>query len=207
VPAPTVENSPPTILLSGPEITPGERIRGPVSPLWIIPGDRDGADDIAVVRLEIESAVLTSLIVRPDSVSEPCRLVHYADMDTIDVMPLLSTTTFHSEFIVTRGSNGVYGRGLGYTDLIRGGLVDYAEEFGPRVKNCWSGSDHNLYFETFGLYPPAIPAARDVHVTYAEFSLSGVTFTVHDQSGASATVTFPDFTVYLTNGLEEATLP
>jgi len=199
-------NSPPTIILSGPEYDPGQRIPGPSPMLWVVAGDPDGAVDIATVFLHVDTVTLNESIVRPDSIPEPCRWVNFSDNDTINVMPLLTTTTFKVERPLSV-SLGVYGRTLSYADLIPGGLRSYAPEFGGWVKDCWSGSDYRLFFETFGLYPPALPAARDVHVTYVDLSLKGIRITVYDQSGASATQTFPDFDVFFTTGLEEATLP
>ena len=203
----TVENSPPVILSSTPDFDDGERFEGGAPDLWIVPSDPDGADDIAAVFFHIDTVTLNSLIVRPDSAPEPCRRVNYSDMDTINVWPLLNSTAFEMNTPLSRLGSGAYAVYLDYFDLTDGGLVGWADEFGPQVKGCGSGLDYNLFFEAFGLYPPALPAPRDVHVTYADFTLRGVTFTVYDHAGATATRTYPDLSVYFTNPTEEATLP
>ncbi len=206
VPPPSVENSPPKILLSGPEFDPGNPVQAPLPRIWVLASDPDGADDIAAVFFHIKSITLNSLIVRPDSATEECRIIHYADMDTINIMPLLESMVFTNDISLSK-FNGVYYHYIDYYNLTPGGISAQSSTFGQQVKECSYGTDYNLYLERFGLYPPALPAARDVHVTRADFSLTDISITVYDQSGATDTAVFPDLEVFFTNSLEEEILP
>jgi hypothetical protein len=207
LPSETTENSPPIIHMSGPEFDPNTPILGPIRKLWVVASDPDGEDDIAAVIFSIETIVLNSLIVRPDDAAEACRIVHYADMDTINIIPLLTTGTF-TMHIPLYGSRGFYHTYyLDYHELTPNGLRSQSNVFGSRVKDRSCGGDYDLYLDQFGLYPPALPAARDVYVTRADFLLKNMAITVYDHSGATATAAFPDLEVYFTNHLEEQTLP
>lgn len=202
------ENRPPQILLSGPEYDVTEPIEGPLPGLWVIAGDEDGAEDIAAVVLRISSIKLTNLIVRPDDASEECRRPFYADMDTINIMPFLIKNTFTvSALPLSRGTAGTYSAYLTYYLLTEGGIEQYSNYFGENVKSCRWARDYLYMIENFGLYPPALSQPRDVYVTYAEFLIGGISITVYDQAGETATETFPDFRGYFTNFLEEETLP
>ena len=199
-------NSPPRILLSGPELDAVNPIRGPLPTLWVIPSDPDGADDIAAVVLKVGTVTLNSMIVRPDSAEARCVWVHYAPMDTIDVLPFMTKRTFEV-LLPLRNDAGVYGSGLYYWTLTEGGLMAHSPVFGPYVKDCYSGVDYQYYLERGGLYPPAIAVPRDVHITYASLSLADISITVYDQSGATATATYPNVTVIFSNYKEDQVLP
>ncbi|MBI3004215.1 MAG: hypothetical protein HYY49_02220 [Ignavibacteriales bacterium] len=175
---------------------------------WVIAADPDGADDIVAVVLRISSISIVSLIVRPDDASQECSRPFYASMDTIDVLPYLKKRTFNIlNQPLQRGYNGAYTAYLSYSSLSEGGISNHADVFGQFVKFCRWGYDYLYMVEQFGLYPPALSSPRDVYVTYAEFFISGISMTVYDQSGATATVTFPDFYGIFTNTTEDQTPP
>ena len=202
------ENRPPTIPVWGDDYEAGSRIKYPLPQLWVVVADPDGADDVAAVILKIDSIRIVSLIVRPDDSSETCRRVFYAPLDTINVLPYLTKQTFSvPNKPLQRGTQGAYGTYLSYSLLTEGGISKHADEFGEHVKSCSWGYDYLYSVESFGLYPPALPSPRDVYVTYAEFFISGISFTAYDQSGATVTVTFPDFYAVFTNTTEDQTPP
>jgi hypothetical protein len=206
VPPQTEENSPPVILLSGPEFDPSEPIQGPLEKIWVLASDPDGADDIAAVIFRIDTITLNSMIIRPDSATEECRRIHYADNDTINIMPFLETTVFTIEISLYR-QNSLHSFYATYPAFFPNQMSALSPYFGRTVKDCSYGGDYNLYLDRFGMYPPAIAVARDVHVTRIDLSLHDISITVYDQSGATATVEYPDLEVFFTNATEEATLP
>ena len=200
-------NTPPQILLSGPEYDAGAHIESPLPQPWVIAADPDSADDIVAVVLRISSISLVSLIVRPDDSTQECSRPFYAPMDTIDVLPYLKKQTFSVLQPLPQSNDGAYHAYLSYSLLTDGGIANYGDAFGQFVKSCRWGNDYSYMIEHFGLYPPALPIPRDVYVTYAEFLISGITFTAYDRSGATATVTFPDFYGIFTNSTEDQTEP
>jgi len=200
-------NSPPQILLSGPDYVAGARIKSPLPQPWVIAADPDSADGIVAVVLKISSISLVSLIVRPDDSTLECSRPFYASMDTIDVLPYLKKQTFSVLQPLVQSNDGAYHAYLSYNLLSEGGIVNHGDVFGQVVKPCRYGDDYLSMVEHFGLFPPALPVPRDVYVTYAEFSISGITFTAYDRSGATATVTFPDFIGIFTNSTEDQTPP
>jgi hypothetical protein len=201
-------NRPPKILLSGPVYDSSAHFKNLLPQPWVIVGDSDGPNDIATVVLNVSSIKLVSIIVRPDDSTQPCSTPFYAPMDTINVLPYLKKQTFSiPNQALQQGGNGVYTAYLSYSLLTEGGLVNDANVFGQVVKSCRSGYDYLYMIEHFGLYPPALPSARDVYVTYVEFLISGISITVYDQSGASATVTFPDFYGVFSNSTEDQIPP
>ena len=202
------DNRPPTILVQGADYEPGAHIRAPLPQLWVIATDPDGADDIAAVVLSISSISIVSLIVRPDDSSEVCRRPFYAPMDTINILPYLTKQVFSIPNLpLNRSGQSVYSSYLSYTLLTEGGISSHGVTFGQDVKTCRWGFDYLYMIEDFGLYPPALPTPRDVYLTYAEFSISGIRFTIYDQSGATASVTFPDFYAVFSNSMEDQTPP
>jgi hypothetical protein len=202
------KNRPPQILLTGPEYETANPIKAPLPSLWVLAADPDGQADIAAVVLRISDITLNSVIVRPDDPGDECRRPFYADGDTVDITPYLRRTTFRvDDRVLWRGSEGTYGISLTYPLLTEGGLAKQGSVFGDHLKSCRWGYDYLYMVEEFGLYPPAISPPRDVYVTYADFSISGISVTVYDQSGATATKDFPDFRGFFTNSLEDYTLP
>jgi hypothetical protein len=173
----------------------------------VLATDPDGADDIAAVVLKISSIRLVSLIVRPDDATLECARPFYVPMDTINVLPYLKKQLFSANQPLRRGDQGTYAAYLSYSLLTEGGISNHGDEFGQYVKPCRYGDDYLYLVERFGLYPPALPLPRDVYVTYAEFFISGISITAYDQSGTTATVTFPDFYAVYTNSVEDQTLP
>jgi hypothetical protein len=201
------ENRPPSIILAGPDYDTANPVRAPLPSLWVVATDQDGAEDIAAVMLRVSHVTLNSVIVRPDDSAQECRQPYYADGDTINILPYLEKTTFHVEHPIARSDGGTYTISPSYRLLTEGGLVSHSSVLGQWVKACRWGRDYLYMLEDFGIHPPALSRPRDAYVTYADVSLRGITVTVYDQSGASATQTFPDFRGIFTNSLEEATLP
>ena len=205
-----LENRPPRIILSGYDYEATRTIRpmeGSFYGPWVLPADPDGKDDIAAVVLKLSNSVLISVIVRPDDSSQSCRRPFYAHMDTINILPYLWRDTFSVTDPLWRRDDDTYFSYLGYDLLSEGGLENHGDVFGKEIKSCYFGSNGGYMYEDFGLYPPALPQARDVFVTYAEFLVTGVSVTVYDQSGDSASVAFPDFRVIFSNDLEDQILP
>ncbi len=200
-------NRPPLIRLWGPEYDTTSPIKAPLQ-LWVLATDPDGVEDIAAVMLRISKVSLVSLIVRPNDPTDQCIHVYYAPFDTINVLPYMNKMNFtvHNEALY-RTEVGVYTAYLTYDLLSEGGISAHGDVFGQSVKQCIWSYTYNYSIEFFGLYPPALPAPRDVFVTYAEFSISGISITAYDQSGDSATVKFPDFRGIFTNGMEDQTPP
>ena len=203
----TQENRPPKILLWGYDYETTEPISGPLNGPWVLPADPDGIDDIAAVILRFSSVTITSLIVRPDDASQVCRRPFYADMDTIDILPYLNKSIFSVTDPLYRREDGVYKSYLIYSLLTEGGLGNHGNVFGKSVKSCYFGQNYQYMNEDFGLYPPALPSPRDVFVTYTEFIISGVSIIVYDQSGDTASVSFPDIRVIFSNATEDQTSP
>jgi hypothetical protein len=202
------DNRPPQIILSGPDYDTSAPLEEPLPSPWVVVGDPDGSEDIAAVVLRVSRVELLSVIVRPDDAGQECSRPFYADMDTIDVRPFLETTEFEIEAnLLYREQTGRYGSSLSYYELTQGGLGPHSDVFGEWPKGCRWGVDYLYMVEHLGLYPPAIPVPRDVYVTRADFRISGISITAYDQSGASATVTFPDFRGYFTSDLEKRVLP
>lgn len=202
------ENHPPQILLSSHEYDSLSQFKNEMPIPWVIVGDEDGQDDIAAVVLNIEKINIVSLIVRPDDSTNECSTPFYADMDTIDVTPFLKKMTFNiSNKGIHRGNNGVYSAYLYYFVLTDNGIESHGDVFGASVKPCYSGYTYLTMFEHFGLYPPALPAPRDVYVTYVKLFISDISITVYDHSGASASVKFPDFYGIFSNPSEDKFLP
>ena len=202
------ENRPPKIILWGPTYDSLEQFKGSLPQPWVIVGDSDGSGDIAGVVFRISKVKLVSLIVRPDDSTKDYSIPFYAPYDTINVMPYLKKQTFNvTDQILQRASDATYGAALYYETLTEGGIANDADVFGPFVKQTRSGYDYLYMTEHFGLYPPALPSPRDVYVTYAKLLISGMSITVYDQSGASATVSFPDFYAIFSNFTEDQTPP
>jgi hypothetical protein len=201
-------NHPPNIILRGPVYDSLAHFKDPLPQPWVIVGDSDGQNDIAAVVLNISKIDIVSLIVRPDDSTQECSTPFYAPMDTINVLPYLRKRSFSIlNYSLQKGNNSVYTSYLTYNFLTDGGIVNDGDVFGQVVKPCRSGTDYLYMEEHFGLYPPALSSPRDVYVTYAEFLISGISITVYDQSGASASVTFPDFYGIFSNSKEDQTLP
>ncbi len=202
------ENRPPKILFSDANYESGTQVKTTLAQLSVLATDPDGADDLAAVVLRISSIGIVSLIVRPDDPSQECSRPFYAHMDTINVLPYLKKHSFSVDNLaLARGTQGIYTAYLTYWLLSEGGISEHSDEFGQIVKPCRWGLDYLYMIEQFGLYPPALPAPRDVYVTYAEFFVSGISITAYDQSGATVTATFPDFYAVFTNTTEDQTSP
>lgn len=202
------ENRPPKLILWGPDYDSGAHFRASLPQLWVLATDPDGGDDIAAVVLNISNIRIVSLIVRPDDSTDACSRPFYAPMDTINVIPYLKKQTFRvPNESLRRGDQGIYAASLSYRLLSEGGISQHADKFGQVVKSCRWGNDYLYMIEQFGLYPPALPAPRDVYVTYAEFFISGISITAYDQSGAFVTQAFPDFYAVFSNSTEDQTSP
>lgn len=202
------ENQPPSIILWGPKIDSLEHYNSPLPQTWVVVGDPNGSSDIAAVVLRITKVSIVSLIVRPDDSTKPCSEPYYSNMDTINVLPFLSKTVFNiPDQFMTKSVDGHYYDYLSYNLFTEGGIASKSNVFGPSVKGCHGGYAYLLMFEQFGLYPPALSSPRDVYVTYAEFLISGLSITVYDQAGKSASVTYPDFYARFSNFTEDQTLP
>jgi hypothetical protein len=189
-------NDPPLIVAQGPSWPSTAidlSIQGPPSP-YVIVADPDGLDDIALAVFSIQSAVLRRVIVRPDSMPYPppsCTMVAWSD--SVDITPMLPPTfaplverramdregsmfTYHSF------SWSPYSDGQAFPNIALA-----SPYFGTPVNSC--GPQYPL--SRFGIYPPGVPAAFDVNVTFAEIEYQGISATVYDGAGHTATTSFP----------------
>ena len=202
------ENRTPKIIEWGPVFDSAANYSNSMPQLWIIAGDQDGLDDITAVVLKVSSIKIISLIVRPDDSTQECSRPFYASMDTINILPYLKKKTLSiPSQALYRESNGVYTAYLSYNLLTEGGIRNQSDSFSDFVKLCRWGYDYLYMTEHFGLNRPAPLNPRDVYVTYAKFFISGISITVYDQSGSSATVNYPNFYGTFTNATEEQTQP
>lgn len=206
--APLEENAVPQILISGPEYDTINPIAAPLQSLWVIATDADGPEDIAAVILNISEIKMEALIVRPDDSTEICRLPYYSDNDTINLLPYLNKTSFSIvNQPLSRSFDNSHYAYLNFHIFSDGGLIKQHNSFGDWVKDCTNSDTYKYSIEQFGLYPPLIEAAQDVYVTYAKFRVKGIRIDVFDHSGASSSKSFPDFTCYFSNSMEDQTLP
>ena len=208
------ENRPPLIIRKGPAYSSGPIDAGTSGQnLYVLVGDPDGLDNIAAVFLDVGSVVLHRAIARPGASTGFCEGPSYAALDTFDVMPIISTTYPGISDCPLEPSEGGYYSIGGFifppafvtTPPVCSALPHLetgSEFFGPLVgSTCFP-----LPFYAVGVYPPAVASPRNIFITYADIEYKGISVTVYDAAGASATATFPDLRlVYQTAEERQAT--
>ena len=209
-------NQPPTIIAQGPDYGAGPidiGRQGAPSP-YIIVADPNGISDIAETVFKIDTVIVRQMIARRDSISPPyCAFVTYNPSDTIDVLPLLPPTftdvvqclmsqqrTFFSidPFPVFPGFSFA---GCSAFPSIRSASAS----FGPALVGCVSSDADRLV--TFGVYPPAVSPPIEISVTYLDLEYRGISATVYDASGATATARWPNLRLLYTTERERTVAP
>jgi hypothetical protein len=195
-------NRPPTIVSQGPDIPPqGLDHVSHFSPdgvdLWVLVGDPDGLDDISLVTVDVASVELLRFVVRPDTATG-CSRFGYAPGDTIDansILPVPATFPGLSFRPLTRQQGGLYvmhgfgDEGNGFPDLVAASSA--VEE--------WNGGCYDTppywVLGPIVIVPPAVPARLNAIISYADVRFHGISVTVHDATGASASSSFPDWRI------------
>jgi hypothetical protein len=191
-----VANEPPTIVAQGPtwSATPIDLTVQAAPRPYVIVGDPNGLDDIALAVFSIDGAVIRRIVVRPDSVlPDPyCSLITWSD--SINISNLLPSTlrpSVENCSMFRNGSSFTYtGFPYGFYYETCGAFPAFATAspyFGQPTRPCNGGNP----LTRFGVYPPAIPAPVDVNVTFVDVEYQGLRVTVYDGAGQTATTTFP----------------
>jgi hypothetical protein len=206
-------NQAPIIVKQGPQQPPGgfEQISNFGAngvDLWVLVGDPNGLEDISLVTVDIDSVRLDRFLLRPDTSSTGCTIFSYAPNDTIPTAAILPVPAKFSgvEFrAMIKAQGGLYvaegfgGYGFGLPDIL---LASSNLESWPG--GC--GSAEGLIFPVVVL-PPAVPVQRTAIVSLIEAEYLGITVTVYDKVGASATTTFPDWHIVFTTVKERSAAP
>jgi len=207
-------NRPPAIVQQGPVFPPGgfEQISS-YSPyginLWVLVADPDGIDDISLVTASVDSVRLARFLLRPDTSSTSCSYFSYADNETIAtsaILPVPTTFAGFSFMPLTRVQGGLFqassfgGTSSGFPDLIEASPV--LEEW---QGGCYYGSTGIL--GPIVVLPPAVLTQRTAILTYADVEYRGITVTVYDKVGATATTSFPDLRIVFPSPEERAAAP
>jgi hypothetical protein len=198
-PLPTAPNEPPTIVDQGPDwdSTPIDlSVQRPPQP-YVIAADPNGAGDLATAVLTIDSAIIHRIVVRPDSVLPAPYCDDIAWTDSTDITSLLpaSFSKVVEDCPMSRSATSFsyfYYAGFGWTPysetcLAFPPIATASPYFGPPVKSC--GPSYPLL--RFGIYPPGVPSAIDVNVTFLDVEYRDIHATVYDGRGLKATATFP----------------
>ena len=187
-------NLPPTIVALGPTwpSTPIDlNVQAAPQP-YVIVGDPNGLADIALAVFTVDAAILRRVVVRPDSVlPDPyCTAMTWSDSINItNLLPATLKTGVDNCLMYRNGSSFTFmGFGGYYYDACRAFplIATASPYFGVPTRPCGPQS-----LSRFGVYPPAIPSAVDVNVTFVDVEFQGLHVTVYDGAGHTATATFP----------------
>ena len=208
-------NQPPSIVERGPAYGPGpiDIARQGSPSLYVIVADPNGVSDIAETVFQIDTAIVHQMIVRQDSISPPyCAFVTYNPSDTVDILPLFEPTftnvahclmsqerTFFN--IAPFPSNPGFGYGCNAFPPIR----TASSSFGPPLVGCVASEVDRLV--SFGIYPPAASPPIEVSVTYLDVEYRGISATVYDASGVTATTRWPNLRLIYTTEKERTVAP
>lgn len=205
-------NRPPTIVQQGPAFPPeGFEEISYGSPyginLWVLIADPDGIDDISLVTASVDSVRLARFLLRPDTSTTSCSRFSYMDNDTITtdaILPVPETFPGFSFAPLTRVQGGLFQMSnfgsVGFPDLVEASPLLERWQGG-----CYSGSTGIL--GPIVVLPPAVPIRRTAILTYADVEYRGITVTVYDKVGATATTTFPDVRIVFTSPEERTAAP
>ena len=206
-------NRSPRIIAQGPawDADPIDVGRAGAPRPYVIVADDDGIDDVSGAFFAVETAIIHRFISRPDSIPGGFYCTFVAYTDTVDLRALVPTTFMgvvencpmtHGPYAADHFSTNVFDQFAGYGGAPCSALprIDLASPyFGTPVAPC--GPQLYEVFSRFGIYPPAVPTAYDVSVTYLDVEYRGLRAVVYDAAGASATASFPNLRViYMTNG-------
>ena len=187
-------NLPPAIVALGPTwpSTPIDLSVQAAPMPYVIVGDPNGLDDIALAVFTVDAAVLRRIVVRPDSVlPEPyCTAVTWSDsIDITGLLPATLNAGVENCLMSRNGSSFTFTGFAGYYyDACRAfpTFVTASPYFGVPTRPCGPQT-----LSRFGVYPPAIPAPVDVNVTFVDVEYRGLRVTVYDGAGHAATATYP----------------
>jgi hypothetical protein len=195
-----VINEPPRILAQGPSYpstmidirTVGD------ARLFVVVADPNGLEDISAVLFSVDTAIVTNVTTRPDSLVAGTPTCAYRSADTVDISSLYPSVFSHTmENEPMSGAGGVYSM-YPFTAPLDGEFfggpsafprIDLANaSFGVPLARC---HQVGISLLRFGAYPPAVPVAIEVSVTRAAVEYRGIHATVYDAAGASASTSFP----------------
>jgi len=129
-----------------------------------------------------------------------CANVVYAPNNNIDTTPLIPLPVDRVGVVdspMDHDQGGIYRASpFGIPSL-----EQVSDAFGTYY-GCISGGG---YLDQYTLQPPAVASPTTAFVTYMEAQFIGVSVTVYDKVGATATTSFPDLRVAYTTS-EEATV-
>ena len=194
---PNAVNQPPTIVAYGPDMPAGGFSEISYSPigvdLWVLVGDANGLGDISLVTMDMDSLRLVRFIVRPDTSAGSCISYGYGPADTLAadaILPVPVTFPGLRFRPLAHVQGGLYkaarlGAEFGFPDI-----VDASPVLERWNGGCTSAGSYDVY-GPFYVLPPAAPSRREAGISYAQFEYYGITMTVYDKVGASASVTYP----------------
>ena len=177
--------------------------------LYVLVGDPNGLDDISLVTVDVESVQLVRFRLRPDVRPDECVDFGFAPAETLSTELILPTP--HSfpglEFKpLTQVQGGLYrAQAFGSFEYGFPDIFGAASNVQLLPGGCGSFNDGIMY--PWVVIPPAAPSDTAAVVSLAEVHYIGVSVTVYDKVGASATTTFPDWHVTFLSREEEETLP
>ena len=196
--APTLSQPPvaPVILTQGPTWSAAPidlNLRRAPEP-YVIVGDANGLDDLALAVFSIDSAILRRIIVRPDSVlpGSFCNDITWTDsLDITSLLPATFSPILENCVMYQNGSSfrysGFYSTPYAEPCIAFPAIATASPSFGVPTKQCGSYTA----LSRFGIYPPALSPARNVNVTFLDVEYRGIRVTVYDATGLTATTTFP----------------
>ncbi len=208
-------NRPPTIVAQGPTLPPGgfEQVsyyQPQGVDLWVLVGDPDGIDDISLVTVDVGSVEVLRFIVRPDTSTTGCSKFSYASGDTISadaILPVPATFPGLSFRPLIQRQGGLFvisefgGSGVGFPNLLAASTL----------LESWNGGCYNAppywVFGPIVVLPPVVPSKLTAIISYADVRYHGISVTVHDATGASASSSFPDWRIVFTSPEEKAAAP
>jgi hypothetical protein len=196
-----VNNEPPRVIAQGPSYPStimDYRTAGNPR-LFVVVADPNGLEDISAVLFSVDTAIVTSVTTRLDSLVAGFPTCAYSSVDTVDISSLHpSVFSYTMENGSMAGSGGVYSM-YPFTAPVDGEFrvpgpsafprIDLANaSFGIPLAGCYQ---LGISLLRFGVYPPAVPVAIEVSLTRMEVEYRGIHATVYDAAGASASTSFP----------------
>lgn len=198
-------NQPPLIVSQGPELPPeGLDVTYNVPSLYVLVGDPNGLDDISLVTMNVESIQMDRFLIRPSTSSGSCFTFTFAPNETIATQLILPVPhTFPGfEFQPLKKSQG----GLYVADPFQiPDMLSVATNVRQMGGGCGEFSAGVLY--PWIVMPPVTPSDTIAVVSFVDVHYQGISVTVYDKVGASATTTFPDVHLRFTTQEEKTVLP
>jgi hypothetical protein len=196
------DNEPPIVVTQGPDFPTGP-VEGTGPTIWVLAGDPDGLEDISAVFLTIETLRVYDMIVRPDADDGGCAGPLYEPGNVIDTSSSFALPLEFggpSDLQMGRQEGGVYA----INPFTIPDLDVFIDAFGS-PSGCASGPPS--WLDWYYLLPPAAPAPTSIFLTFIDLEFIGVSVTIYDAAGESATTTFPNLRMNRTTTEETATAP